>query len=85
MSETSALADRLRAKYPAVGEKVVIDYATCQDGCCWFWKCDARGIYGGPFATEAEARRDSEVAVLGPDCKITETGQWWDPAWDQPQ
>lgn len=62
---------------------ILVDYGRDAAG-RWFWKCDARGAYGGPFATEAEARRDSEIVMLGPQCKITECGDW-DPAWDRPQ
>jgi hypothetical protein len=38
----------------------------------------------GPFDTEAEANEAARIAVLGPDCKVTEGGTW-DPAWDKPQ
>lgn len=38
----------------------------------------------GPFNTEEEARTNSEVVLLGPDCKVTEGGMW-DPAWSKPQ
>jgi hypothetical protein len=87
MSKTSALADQLRAKYPALGEKVVIDYGRDQEG-QWYWRERTRGnhnITHGPFPTKREAEKDSEVVTLGPQCKITETGLDWDPAWDRPQ
>jgi hypothetical protein len=85
MSETSALADRLRAKYPAVGEKIEIETGQNIHG-QWYWRETTRSDHTlhGPFRTKREALRDSEVTVLGPQCKITEGGQW-DPAWDRPQ
>jgi hypothetical protein len=61
----------------------VVDYGRDQNG-QWVWKCDARGVYGGPFASQAEAEHDSEVTLLGAECRVTECGEW-DPAWDQPQ
>ena len=38
----------------------------------------------GPFDTEAEAKEASRIAVLGPNCEVTEGGTW-DPAWNKPQ
>jgi len=38
----------------------------------------------GPFDTEAEAKEAARIAVIGPDCKLTEGGTW-DPAWNKPQ
>jgi hypothetical protein len=40
---------------------------------------ETTGLHG-PFDTEAEAREAARIAVLGPDCKVTEGGMW-DPAW----
>lgn len=67
---------------PKVGDIVYVDYGITDRG--WVWKCDARDAYGGPFATEAECRKHSTDTLLGPDCKITEGGQW-DPAWERLQ
>jgi hypothetical protein len=41
------------------------------------------GVHG-PFDTEAEALRAAQIAVVGPDCKVTVAGSW-DPAWSKPQ
>jgi hypothetical protein len=38
----------------------------------------------GPFESEAEADEAARIAVVGPDCEITEGGTW-EPAWDRPQ
>jgi hypothetical protein len=38
----------------------------------------------GPFKTNAEVSEDQRLVLLGPDCKVTEGGQWA-PAWDKPQ
>ena len=38
----------------------------------------------GPFDTEAEADEAARIAILGPDCEVTEGGMW-NPAWDKPQ
>src|SRR5262249_45965111 len=38
----------------------------------------------GPFPTEAEAQRASEVATFGPDCEFKDGGRW-DPAWEKKQ
>ncbi len=43
----------------------------------------AQGLHG-PFDTEAEAQEAARIAVLGPDCEVTEGGTW-DPAWEKPQ
>jgi hypothetical protein len=40
--------------------------------------------HGGPFRTQEEAQRDSEIKLLGPQCEIAHGGMW-DPKWDQPQ
>jgi hypothetical protein len=38
----------------------------------------------GPFNSEEEADRNSELVMLGAQCEITDGGMW-DPAWDKPQ
>jgi hypothetical protein len=38
----------------------------------------------GPFDTEAEAEEAARIAVVGPDCEMTEGGMW-NPAWNKPQ
>ena len=38
----------------------------------------------GPFDTEAEAEEAARIAVIGPDCDVTEGGMW-DPAWEKSQ
>jgi hypothetical protein len=67
-----------------VGEKVVVDTGQGPGG-QWYWRLRAnpKDIHG-PFPTKREADRDSEITLFGPDCKITNSGQW-DPAWDQKQ
>jgi hypothetical protein len=76
------------------GDVVFMDYGRDADGLWWWRVGDGRSPYGrypldpdihhGPFLTEAEAQRDSEITILGPQCKI-EDGGTWDPAWDRPQ
>jgi hypothetical protein len=82
MNETTALADRIRAK---VGEKIVIETGQDIHG-QWYWRETTRNDHSlhGPFRTESEAHRDSQIIVLGPQCKIEE-GIQWDPAWDKVQ
>jgi hypothetical protein len=43
-----------------------------------------KGLLHGPFDTEAEADEAARIAVIGPNCKVTEGGTW-DPAWSKPQ
>jgi hypothetical protein len=38
----------------------------------------------GPFKTAAEADENERLVLLGPQCKVTEGGEW-DPAWDRMQ
>ena len=38
----------------------------------------------GPFKTKAEAYKNQEQVIGGPDCEITKGGAW-DPAWDRMQ
>jgi hypothetical protein len=78
---TTDLADQLRAKFPAVGELIEIETGQDIHG---QWRETTRSDHTlhGPFRTEREAQKDSEVTVLGPQCKITEGGLW-NPAWDR--
>jgi hypothetical protein len=64
------------------GGKVLIDYGRDPNG-QWWWRSGSIGPRG-PFATEAEAHRDSEVTMLGPQCKVRYGGRW-DPACDKAQ
>jgi hypothetical protein len=82
---TTHLADQLRAKFPPVGEKIEIETGQDIHG-QWYWRETIRSDHTlhGPFRTKREAQKDSEVTVLGPQCKITEGGQW-NPAWDRVQ
>jgi hypothetical protein len=68
-----------------LGDKVTFNYGIDYDGQRWWW-CDQylAGKKHGPFRTEAECERHSEVTVFGPKCKFTDGGQW-DPAWDRKQ
>jgi hypothetical protein len=77
-------------EYPKIGERIIIDYGVGRDrdgheveGSHW-WSVQGSGVIHGPFATAAEAKRDSEVSILGPQCEVKNGGQW-DPAWDKPQ
>jgi hypothetical protein len=38
----------------------------------------------GPFKTHEEVDESQRLVLLGPQCKVTEGGEW-DPAWDRPQ
>jgi len=38
----------------------------------------------GPFETDAEVKEHQRKTLLGPQCKLTEGGEW-DPNWDKPQ
>jgi hypothetical protein len=60
---------RRQAKRREVGDIIKIDYGRDPQG-NWWWR-EGADVHG-PFATEAAARRDSEVVTLGPDCKIIE-------------
>jgi hypothetical protein len=51
---------------------------------CWLVVSDPKARPQGPFRTRAEAVRDSELKMLGPQCAITYGGQW-DPASNNPQ
>jgi len=44
---------------------------------------ETTGLHG-PFDTEAEALEAARIAVIGPDCELTEGGMW-NPAWGKPQ
>jgi hypothetical protein len=74
------------------GDVVVISYGRDPQGGWWWLEGNVIGRLhdisqyrrGGQFRTEAEARRDSEIQTLGPQCEIKEGGMW-DPAWDRPQ
>jgi hypothetical protein len=60
-------------------------WAETEDALCGHPDIDIRQFrHGGLFATEAEAGRDSEIKLFGPQCQIKYGGQW-DPAWDRPQ
>jgi hypothetical protein len=69
------------ARWPKLGEAVFIDYGTDQIG-RWWWR--SLGEHGGPSRTQAEARKNSTDAILGPQCEIKEGGAW-DPAWERTQ
>jgi hypothetical protein len=62
-------------------DKIIAEYGCDQQGRWWWRSSDATH---GPFATEKEARKHSEVTLFGPDCKIYEGGMW-DPNWDKKQ
>jgi hypothetical protein len=81
----SVKGGKLARNYPKLGEKIVIEYGRDVQG-QWWWVETSRGDHTlrGPFRTEAEAQRDSEVTVVGPKCKINHGGVW-DPAWDSLQ
>jgi hypothetical protein len=66
-----------------VGEMVLIDYGKDVLGRYW-WKLRESEEAHGPFPTKAAALLDSEITTFGPQCKITDGGQW-DPVWDKPQ
>jgi hypothetical protein len=38
----------------------------------------------GPFKTEAEVAEDQRLTLLGPQCVVTEGGEW-DPNWNRVQ
>jgi hypothetical protein len=88
---------RAKARELKVGD--VIDAAifriSAEDRSAYFWCIipDPRmpkeeilltQAWHGPFATEAEAERDQQTVLLGPNCVVTESGVW-DPAWDRIQ
>ena len=56
-----------------VGDKIIIDYGSDRDGRHW-WKVRGSETMHGPFATKAEAVRDSEVSTFGPQCEVIEGG-----------
>jgi hypothetical protein len=41
-------------------------------------------VLHGPFKTEAEVNESQRVVLLGPQCEVTEGGNW-DSAWDRLQ
>jgi hypothetical protein len=59
------------ARWPKLGEAVFIDYGTDQIG-RWWWR--SLGEHGGPSRTQAEARKNSTDAILGPQCEIAARG-----------
>jgi hypothetical protein len=76
---------KLARNKPTIGEKILIDYAR-HDG-QWYWRESTRNnheTWYGPFGTEQEAEKHSEITVLGPQCKV-KNGGVWDPAWDKLQ
>jgi hypothetical protein len=80
------------AKYPKLGEVVQMSIGRDQHGQYWWAQARLHGPTqiadnvrrGGPFRTKAEAEKDFQVTVLGPQCKIAHGGMW-DPAWDRVQ
>lgn len=74
-----------KRRRPQVGDVIFIDYGRDPRGQYW-WRCDWDDSLhsGGPFATEAEARKHAEVSILGPQCKV-ESGGMWDPGWSKMQ
>ena len=72
-----------KSSKPKIGDKILIDYLYDTKG-CWWWKRRHEFTLHGPFTTEAEAQKDSETTVLGPNYVIKEGGMW-DPAWDKKQ
>jgi hypothetical protein len=41
-------------------------------------------IMHGPFKTDAEVNESQRLTLLGPQCKVTEGGEW-DPNWNRLQ
>ena len=72
---------KAKKRWPKVGDLIFVDHGQDPNG-QWWWK--SGDTYGGPFATEAECTKHSQVALLGPQCKVEFGGQW-DSAWDQKQ
>ena len=62
---------------------ILIDRGRDRLGQSW-WRNQSDLRMHGPFRTEAEAQRNSEIVTLGPECEIEHGGQW-DPAWDSMQ
>jgi hypothetical protein len=83
---------RLAKRKWKTGDTVCISYAENILGYWWAeTDRDLNGLHdisqfrhGGPFATKAEAVRDSEIKLLGTQFQI-KYGGMWDPAWDRPQ
>jgi len=75
---------RLKRKRRKVGEVVLIDYGRDASGQFWWIERSDPTSPHGPFPTEAEAQKDSEVTLFGGQCEIRDGGQW-DPAWDRKQ
>ncbi len=74
------------------GDTVFTSYGQDHQGGWWRVEAHIHGRmydisqyrHGGPFRTKAEALRDSQIQIFGPQCEIADGGQW-DPAWDRPQ
>ena len=66
-----------------VGTQTVTDYGADNLG-RHFWRERGKLEWQGPFATNAEARRNAEIEVFGSQCAIKEGGMR-DPAWDKKQ
>jgi hypothetical protein len=54
-------------------DKVIVDYGTDELG-RYYWRKRGERTQHGPFATEKEATRDSEVVIFGQQCEIKECG-----------
>jgi hypothetical protein len=61
----------------------------------WWWFESAHGVDSmaalrsgamlhGPFESERQADRDSQVTLFGSDVEVTDRGMW-DPKWDEKQ
>jgi hypothetical protein len=81
----SVKGGKLTRNFPKLGEKIVIETGQDDHG-NWWWREATRDDQTphGPFRTKREAEKDSEVTVLGPQCKFSEGGAW-DSAWDGTQ
>jgi hypothetical protein len=83
----------VKRKKGKVGDVIHTQTVVAASGFYWFeipagWR-EEDGIprnvtLHGPFRSDAEVQKNQRVVLFGPQCKVTEGGQW-DPAWDNPQ
>jgi hypothetical protein len=75
---------KAKRRYPKLGDKVLVNYCRCSHG-KWWWLSSWNNLgCHGPFLTESEAHRHSQMTIMGPQCEVKYGGQW-DPAWDKEQ